>query len=74
MGKVTHIEKYPDGLKLSWSTLAKLGSAIVHFEEHAETGQPPDLDAAKALLHEPDVLEVIGTLRGLALLPLKRPK
>lgn len=53
-------------------TLAKLGSIIVHLEEYAETQEPFDLETAQGLLADTAVLKVMGTLRGMALLPLKR--
>ena len=59
-------------MKTSIDTMAKLGSIIVHLEEYSETNESTDLDAAQSLLGDPAVLEVMGMLRGMALLPLKR--
>lgn len=52
--------------------VAKLGSIIVHLEEYLETYEEFDLDAAKGLLADPEVITVMGTLRAMALLPVKR--
>jgi hypothetical protein len=51
---------------------AMLGSVIVHLLEFIETGEPADMQAAKALLDLPDVKAQMDAMQDACLLPLKR--
>lgn len=55
------------------TTLTKLGSIIAHYEEFtSEGGHEFDLESAKSLLTDPEVVDWFTGMRSLALLPLKR--
>lgn len=55
------------------STLAKVGSILVHVEEgRSEDGHPFDWDAVDALMADDEVQLFLKDLRALALLPSKR--
>lgn len=55
-------------------TLAvKLGSIIIHYEEHLEPGGHPfDRTAAETLRQDAEVAEWFKKMQGAAMLPLKR--
>lgn len=53
--------------------LSKLGSIVVHIEEHISTDSHPfDLYAAKLLLIDPEVVEWLRAMDDLAMIPKKR--
>lgn len=54
--------------------LVKLASIARHVEEYVDRGvrRPIDLDAAAALLDDPDVVRLMTELDAHALLPVKR--
>ncbi len=52
---------------------AKLSSVLIHAEEgFGPHGHPLDMEAIKALLKDPEVIEWLGRMKALALVPLKR--
>lgn len=59
-------------IRLPLSLAAKLGSIIVHAEEHAATGHPFDKVALDSALSDPEVIEFMRALEGLGLVPVKR--
>ena len=67
-----------DPLKPSTTLLIKLGSLMVHAEEHLETFRvdPPaaifDEESIKSLLTDPEVIEWRDAMKAMAFLPVKR--
>ena len=67
-----------DPLKPSATLLIKLGSAVVHAEEHLEVFRldPPaalfDEDAFKSVVSDPEVVEWREAMDKMAFLPVKR--
>ncbi len=62
-------------LQPSASVLCKLGSIARHLEElrtAVDGGQAFDLAATESLLDDPELVEWMAAMDGLALLPLKR--
>lgn len=55
------------------SLLVKLGSIIVHFDEANEPGAHAyDLQTARQLLADPEVVAWMAAMRAAAMLPVKR--
>ena len=62
-----------DPLKPSVTTLVKIGSALVHFDEATEPGAHDyDLHTARQLLADHEVKAWIDAMNKMAMLPLKR--
>lgn len=62
-----------DALNPSPTTLAKLGSIVVHIEEYlSPEGHHFDRGAIESLLRDPEVVQWLAGMRLLALLPEKR--
>lgn len=62
-----------DPLKPSATLLIKLGSLIVHLEEQASSkGHHVDAYAIAALQQDPEVIEWMKKMTGMAFLPVKR--
>jgi hypothetical protein len=62
-----------DPLRPSVSLLAKLGSIVAHASElGGPDGHAFDLVALRALLDDKEVIEWIGAMESLALLPIRR--
>ena len=55
------------------SLLCKLGSLIVHLEEHAETGHPFDRTAYAAIRSDAEIEQWFADMAKLGLLPIRRP-
>jgi hypothetical protein len=62
-----------DPFEPSMTLLTKLGSIAVHAEELIGAGRHQfDVDAMNTLLNDPEVLNWLGGMRKMALLPVKR--
>lgn len=62
-----------EGVVLSWSDAAKIGSALVHADEALDPGGHPfDVQTFAALMKDPAVVAFLDVLRRMALLPVKR--
>ena len=59
-------------MKPNAGLLAKLGSALVHFEEFIETDHHTDFVAAQNLMKDPEVVEWKDAMAEKGLLPVKR--
>lgn len=75
--KPIDIKSSPSGaasfLSPSVGLLVKLGSIVVHADEYwSPHGHPFDMDAAKTLLADPDVVAWIAAGSAAAMLPKKR--
>lgn len=63
----------PSCLTPTPALLAKLGSIMQHFNEGtSETGHAFDIETIKALIADPEVVEWLAEMDGLALLPKRR--
>lgn len=61
-----------DPLKPSVTTLVKIGSLLVHYQEARDTGHAFDAIACRQLENDPEVKEWLKSMTDLALLPVKR--